>query len=590
MMTSPDANGYYSAPGHTPNVGSGGALHNSFGRDPSITRGRGPTLPSAPNLNVQKLDRDLTNRTLSPRAGPSGSAGGDGSTSSRPGTANGHYHERRRSITQGGHYRQGSSAQTPQMHSRDNSQAGSAGGYSSFRGQDQEYYGSMDGASDPRGGSSLGFYPSMASSATLVGSERSGSISEASTPAHAVSPPRMDNKGDSKQRREHGRSGSKANSDLRSVGEYALHHLFNSFVGKADFKINQCVASIPETVAKVEDICGPGVDKDFDSLISALGHIARQKPKHLVDTIMYWRKAKSEEFQAAQAHWNTARASNPYFRTMQRRNTETSTGPDTMNSPGGSDEATAQAIKAAEVNVHQTDRKLSLSIYLICRVLIEVYQQSDLQSITATLDDRLEDLIFDQLHRLDPGRVEASPYHYANWTIYGQLLGVMSTLNFPKVSRRFINVLKAAHDDLAPKGATAQEPEARLDLLVRAMNYVSIDAFPESRWIDSCDFMCNLARFFANSHGQMIKHAYCDVIERLVFPVAATPGPQVVNPRWKEFLNLMNNRIAPMLVKPKHWSDAFSLSTLLLCASPGEVFSSQWLSTITSLHTCLRTH
>lgn len=47
--------------------------------------------------------------------------------------------------------------------------------------------------------------------------------------------------------------------------------------------------------AEVEMICGPGVDPNFDQLIAALGHIARHKPKPLIDTIMLWRKAKSEE-------------------------------------------------------------------------------------------------------------------------------------------------------------------------------------------------------------------------------------------------------------------------------------------------------
>lgn len=44
----------------------------------------------------------------------------------------------------------------------------------------------------------------------------------------------------------------------------------------------------------MEDICAPGVDPEFDQLISSLGHIARQKPKPLLDTLMYWRKAKGE--------------------------------------------------------------------------------------------------------------------------------------------------------------------------------------------------------------------------------------------------------------------------------------------------------
>jgi hypothetical protein len=44
----------------------------------------------------------------------------------------------------------------------------------------------------------------------------------------------------------------------------------------------------------VEEVCGPGADPNFDQLISALGHIARQKPKPLIDTIMFWRKAKGD--------------------------------------------------------------------------------------------------------------------------------------------------------------------------------------------------------------------------------------------------------------------------------------------------------
>lgn len=49
-----------------------------------------------------------------------------------------------------------------------------------------------------------------------------------------------------------------------------------------------------ESDVPVETVCGPGADPGFDQLISALGHIARQKPKPLIDTIMFWRKAKGD--------------------------------------------------------------------------------------------------------------------------------------------------------------------------------------------------------------------------------------------------------------------------------------------------------
>lgn len=65
-------------------------------------------------------------------------------------------------------------------------------------------------------------------------------------------------------------------------------------MGQADAKINRCVEDIGESEPRVEDVCGPGVDPEFDQLIAALGHIARRKPKPLIDSVMYWRKSKGE--------------------------------------------------------------------------------------------------------------------------------------------------------------------------------------------------------------------------------------------------------------------------------------------------------
>ena len=54
----------------------------------------------------------------------------------------------------------------------------------------------------------------------------------------------------------------------------------------------------------MEDICGPGVDSAFDQLLWTLGNIARQKPKPLIDIIMYWRKTKGEQAQEAKSELN----------------------------------------------------------------------------------------------------------------------------------------------------------------------------------------------------------------------------------------------------------------------------------------------
>jgi hypothetical protein len=66
------------------------------------------------------------------------------------------------------------------------------------------------------------------------------------------------------------------------------------FIAQAEDKISQCITVPIDPEPQIEQICGPGVDPNFDQLISALGHIASQKPKPLIDSMMLWRKNKSD--------------------------------------------------------------------------------------------------------------------------------------------------------------------------------------------------------------------------------------------------------------------------------------------------------
>lgn len=76
------------------------------------------------------------------------------------------------------------------------------------------------------------------------------------------------------------------------------------FISQADYKINQCVVGMSEQEPRVEDICGPGVDLEFDRLLWTLGNLAHQKPKPLIDSVMYWRKNKGEQAHEAKIELN----------------------------------------------------------------------------------------------------------------------------------------------------------------------------------------------------------------------------------------------------------------------------------------------
>lgn len=124
------------------------------------------------------------------------------------------------------------------------------------------------------------------------------SVSDAALPSSQRKPERAQSarsrKGAHHNQHHHSQSRQPA-SELKTIGEYALHHLFNAFIPQADQKITQCMTDRAQPEARVELVCGPGVDPKFDQLISSLGHIAHRKPKPLIDTIMLWRKAKSED-------------------------------------------------------------------------------------------------------------------------------------------------------------------------------------------------------------------------------------------------------------------------------------------------------
>ena len=229
----------------------------------------------------------------------------------------------------------------------------------------------------------------------------------------------------------------------------------------------------------------------------------------------------------------------------------------------------------------QADRRSAVSIYLLCRILIEIYKQSTMASLTPQLAEKLEDIIFGQLKQMDFDQL-ASSFRRANWNIYCHLLGVMSGMNFQSVTQRFISELRSHQKDVSVKGAVTRELEGRVVLMIIAMRHLRIKIQPELGWKESCDFLVTLAEYFASSHGQDIKYAYCKVLCDLVLPIASSASPYVNTPRWKEFLNIINSRLSQMLSKPRYWAHASGLSALVLCASPSDLFATQWFSVVTS--------
>ncbi|KAG5929510.1 hypothetical protein E4U42_005655 [Claviceps africana] len=397
----------------------------------------------------------------------------------------------------------------------------------------------------------------------------------------------------SKSRREHPthQSHSRARKDdQKTVGEYALHVLFTSFIAQAEEKLTECITVPFDPEPQIERICGPGVDPTFDRLIVALGHIASPKPKALIDSMMLWRKSKSDAANEARAQLQQTRATQPGG-PLLRRNTEpvqpgqASTGSDPANT-------NPLPLSTKQVFVAQQERRSTVSIYILCRVLLEIIRQSKLATITPEMEDKLESIIFGQLKIADSEQLLSSPLKLSNWNLFAKLLGHMSGINFAGVSRRFIDDLDSSLQERSGKSPTstaAREVEGKIELVLGGMKHLKVKISPEPAWDMSCEFLVSLGRLFSKSHGHRVKVAFCQVFDMLLRPIAASASnSHLLHPKWSEVVVAIRDRLAQMFVKPRHWSVAFPLTATLLCVSSPDSFSSQWLQLVLSVQTRIK--
>ncbi|ODA77999.1 hypothetical protein RJ55_06602 [Drechmeria coniospora] len=367
--------------------------------------------------------------------------------------------------------------------------------------------------------------------------------------------------------------------EQKTVGEYALHVLFTSFIAQAEEKLNECITMPFEPEPQIDKICGPGVDPAFDQLIVALGHIASPKPKALIDSMMLWRKSKSDAASEARSQLHQIRGNHPGG-PLLRRNTEPSQGV-------FSDASSSGAVSSRQEYVAQQERRSTVSIYILCRVLLEVICQSNLASITPEMEDKLESIIFGQLKIADSDQLMTSPLKMANWNLFAQLLGYMSEINFSGVTRRFIEDLEGSVPERivkSPTLSTAREAENKIDLVLGGMKHLRIKIAPESAWEESCDFLVSFGRLFHKAHGPRVKTAFSTVIDMLIMPIAAkASNSHLMHPKWADVLSAIGPRLAQMFIKPRHWTTAFPLTATMLCVSSPETFASQWLQLVLSL-------
>ncbi|KAF2152437.1 putative cell morphogenesis protein [Myriangium duriaei CBS 260.36] len=394
---------------------------------------------------------------------------------------------------------------------------------------------------------------------------------------------------------ESGRSASRQKvrpPELTTVGEYALHHLLTNFIKEADDRIERCMNETSDGI-NIESICGQGADQGFDQLIVALGHIGRDRPKTLIDSVMLWRRGKSETTQTLRKELDRLKVSgttignNHNNGTVRRYQNLSQFSVNDSTTTFQSDEGSSK-ITELMYEIRRAERKSAISVYILCRALMEIIAQYRTGTLPEETADRLEEVIWTQVRATDAQSLSLSTVKQAQWNLFGQLLGVMSGPRFSSIRDRYMNELGAMHVRLCVKGHMETELERKAVLLVGNMSWLKVRITPDAAWDQSCDLIRLLSTYFASVHGRAIKHAYCQLIEDLLLPIAAKATAQFNSPKWKAVLDTLRPKISQLLIKPKHWVQAFPLLTVTLCASPAETFNQQWLQIAQHLQPKLR--
>lgn len=408
-------------------------------------------------------------------------------------------------------------------------------------------------------------------------------------------------------------------TEFKTPTEYTLHIIFTQFVRYAERKLNLFLDYSITDDASLFNIFAEGADPQFDKIVESLGYIARRKPKPVIDSVMFWRKSKSEvasnaahEVEKIMIHARKTlpeenqvvahphpkprrsisimRSKSKTHRRNQSSTSTLSSDPEVIKKKQVVD-SQVDVIKQTAINA---EKKSLVSIYILCRVLMEVVKQTPTEVMGDDLGDKLEEIVYNQLKTTDPASTSQSIIRAANWTLFAQLLGLMSEKRFLSVSDRFVFDLEKLPQRIN------HEDETSLYLLISGMKYLKLNHYPPELFEDSKEFIQILAKFFQRTTNEAALYAYCDSISNLVLPLANNLTAEANDPGWNEGIEKIYNKAIDMWRKlPEStaagvssilhphtsnfgngWSHLMNVITATLSVSRKELFSSKWYAII----------
>lgn len=445
-----------------------------------------------------------------------------------------------------------------------------------------------------------------------------------------------------------------AATEPKNPAEYTLHIVFTQFVRHAERKLNFCLEYPLLHEPPIIELLAEGVDPQFDNIVASLGYIAKRKPKPVIDSVMFWRKSKSEVAAMAAAEvervvslshsrssgdpvrapdsslvnspsqvlpkagWKGKRSlslmrTKSLSKFAHRRNNSAAASLDTVNTSIQAENSPStgqkgyyeEQVTLARETAIQAERKSLASIYILCRVLIEVVKQTSYETMGEDLGGKLEEIVYTQLKTTDPVSASESFVRLANWNLFAELLGFISEKSFLTVSDRFIADLEKVPPNVK------HEEEPHLHLLIHGMRYLKLTNYPLEKFEESADFLQSLTKFFCNTQNQTIIFAYADVLSNLIFPLASVLTAEANHPLWVEAITKIYNKLHSLWtiadsmlfssqssfsssnggfshLNINDWGTSLNLMTSSLLVAPKEIFSDKWFQIVESSATKLK--
>ena len=375
-----------------------------------------------------------------------------------------------------------------------------------------------------------------------------------------------------------------------SVGDFALEHLFASFVREADKKIADCASSIAKSRISdhIEDVCEYGVDSHFDKLLAAMGYVVRKRPEMLIDKLMRWKYnhdkattvAVSGSSPSSTSSMNPNKPSGDVPRVSVENNTiirQEST------------QSTQSSFHMNRPDVAMGERRSSSATYLLCRALAEILNQTTLAELTRQRAVKLEDIIFDgTVNKIGYEDMKRSSLQQAKWSKATEVLGMLSRLDFNGVCGRYLTVLRECQPQLSSKGTTDPAVENKARVMLKGMRQLLPRGDSATPWIEFTSCVGDLVNLFANVHGQEVKTQYCRMFESLLLRVAEKIQVTYDDGKWRRHVAVLQDRLYQLSNKPKYRDIAYPALIALACVSPVDVFMARLQSLPNTLSARLR--